>query len=53
MIVYVKDPGVYGIVLDQYRNGCMVKWFLDGISFTSFLEKEEFLVIEEGGLDDE
>ena len=52
MIVYVKEPGVLGIILEEYNEGCVVKWFLDGIQFTSFLENEEFLVFEEGGFDD-
>jgi hypothetical protein len=52
MIVYVKDPGVLGIILEEYAEGCVVKWFIDGILFTSFLENEEFLIIDKGGLDD-
>jgi hypothetical protein len=53
MIVYIYEPGVLGVVVSEHPAvGCVVKWFLDGIEFTAFLEHEEYLVYEkEGGMD--
>jgi hypothetical protein len=54
MIVYVKDPGVLGIVISEYSSGCVIKWFLDGIEFNEFLLPEEFISYEQvklGGMD--
>lgn len=48
MIVYVKDDGVFGIVLDLWELGCVVKWYLDGIEYKSFLLEEEYIVYRQG-----
>lgn len=50
MIVYVKDCGVLGVVLDYWEQGCVVKWYLDGIEFKGFLLEEEYIVYRQGSI---
>ena len=50
MIVYVKDPGVFGVVLKFWNSGADVKWYLDGIEFKEFLLEDEYTVYHQGSI---
>jgi hypothetical protein len=50
IIVYVRDPGVFGVVLKWYTIGADVKWYLDGIEFKAFLLEEEYLRYSQGNI---
>lgn len=53
MIVFVKEPGVFGVVLKFWQIGADVKWYMDGIEFKEFLLREEYTIYKNGGLDDD
>jgi hypothetical protein len=49
-IVYVNDPGVLGVVVQQHRTGCVVKYYLDGITHIEFLLADEYKIYGKGGI---
>jgi hypothetical protein len=51
MIVYVRDPGVFGVTIsefDEFDMGYVVKYYLDGIEYNVFLLEEEYLIYRQG-----
>lgn len=53
MIVYVKEAGVLGVVVSEFNSGYVIEWYVDGMNHQEFLLREEFIVYENGGLDDD
>jgi hypothetical protein len=51
-IVYVREDGVLGVMLNEYPAGATVRWFIDGLSVTSFLEEDEYVILREEDLNE-
>jgi hypothetical protein len=47
-VVYVYDPGVFGVLLSKHDLYSVVKWYLDGIPFTGVLEHDEYEIYNGG-----
>lgn len=46
-VIYVRDPGVLALVVEEYRFGVKARWFLDGICYTAFLMDDEYRELDE------
>jgi hypothetical protein len=47
-IVYIYDPGVFGVLLEEHDLYSVIKWYLDGIPFTGALEHDEYEIYNGG-----
>lgn len=43
-MVLVKDEGVLGYIVSENEFGAAVRWYVDGLRYESFLEKEDYVV---------
>lgn len=49
-IVFLRDPGMFGIIVREYVTGAYILWFEDGIRGESFFEFNEFIKITDVGM---
>lgn len=51
-VVLICDEGVLGFMINRYPNDVIKAiWYLDGIKYSSTLEKDEYLIITKGMID--
>lgn len=43
-MVLVKHEGVLGFIVNKNSLGAVVRWYLDGLRYESFLEEDEYVV---------
>lgn len=43
-MVLIHDEGVFGYVLHENDFGARAYWYIDGLRYESFLEKDEYTV---------
>lgn len=49
-VVFLRDPGVLGVIVREYSTGTYVVWFEDGIRGVSYFEFEEFIRVTDVGM---
>lgn len=50
-MVLVKNDGVLGFIVSESSLGATVRWYIDGLGYESFLEKDEYVVKFNGEID--
>lgn len=50
-MVLVRSEGVLGFIIHEGKLGSIVRYYIDGIEYTSFLEQEEYVVKFIGEID--
>ena len=43
-MVLVKSDGVLGFIVNENQYGAVVRWYIDGLGYESFLEKDDYTV---------
>lgn len=43
-MVLVKQEGVLGFIVNKSAHGAMVRWYVDGLGYESFLEEDEYVI---------
>lgn len=50
-MVLVKHEGVLGFIVHESAAGAIVRWYVDGLRYESFLEEEDYVVKFIGEID--
>lgn len=50
-MVLVLGEGVLGFIIHENKYGSTVRYYIDGIEYTSFMEEEEYVVKFIGEID--
>ncbi len=52
-IVFINDPGVLGYIVFRGKSGVIrARYYLDGISYSVSLEKDEYRIFTGGDMDE-
>jgi len=43
-MVLVRQEGVLGFIVNKNALGATVRWYMDGLGYESFLEKDEYVI---------
>jgi len=50
-MVLVRSEGILGFIISENKYGALVRYYVDGLGYTSFMESEEYVVKFIGEID--